>query len=317
MTPNRAALTSLVDYAGLFPPAALDLSRVVSNHLRYLRSPERWLLGRLIVPRTRLDELDARLTHAGGEAAAGQALPWTISVLASVDDEALDALGDQVARFNERQPRQGAAVVAVELAVRSVEEIDRAARLVPDRYERYVEVPLDDRLPDLIRAAALAGCYAKVRAGGITADAFPDPAALARFMTLCALHEVPFKATAGLHHPFRGSYPLTYEPQSLCATMHGFLNLAVASALLYTGRIGEAETAAILESGEEFPLADKGIRWQSHRVGGEELSFSRAHLFRSVGSCSFEDAVGDLRRARWIERSTDDTDYTDSADSTA
>ena len=305
MNPNRAALTSLVDYAGLFPPAALDLSRVVANHLRSLRSPDRWLLGRLIVPRTRLDELDALLRDAGEEAAAGQALPWTISVLTSMEDDSLDALGDQVARFNERQRRQGAAVVAVELAVRSVEEIDRAARLVPDRYERYAEIPLDERLPDLIRAAALAGCYAKVRAGGITADVFPAPAALARFMTLCAVHEVPFKATAGLHHPFRGSYPLTYEPQSLCATMHGFLNLVVASALLYTGRIGEAETAAILGSEEDFALADEGIRWHSHRVSAEELSFSRAHLFRSVGSCSFEDAVADLRRARWIEESTD------------
>lgn len=300
MDPTRAALASLIDYAGLFPPAALDLAGVVSNHLRYLRSPERWLLGRLIVPRARLDGLEALLRKAGADAAAGQALPWTISVLAAPDDPALDTLGGEVARFNERLHADGAAVVAIELAVRTDADIDRAARQLPERYERYLELPLDGRLPDLVRATALAGCYAKVRTGGVTAETFPSPAALARFIALCTEHEVPFKATAGLHHPFRGSYPLTYEPQSLRATMHGFMNLVMASALLYAGRIGEETAAAILASGGPFTLEENGIRWGSHLASGLELSFSRAHLFRSVGSCSFEDGLGDLRRAGWI-----------------
>jgi len=34
---------------------------------------------------------------------------------------------------------------------------------------------------------------------------------------------VPFKATAGLHHPLRCIHPLTHEPNSPAAAMHGFL----------------------------------------------------------------------------------------------
>ena len=297
MNPTRAALASLIDYAGLFPPASRDLPSVLADHRRYLRSPDRWLLGRLIVPRARLDDLASLI--AGESPSDGEALPWTISVLAGAEAP-LEPLGDEVGRLNPRLRRHGAAIVAIEVAVRTAGEIDRVARLVPDRYERYVELPLDEGLPRLVRAAAAGGCYAKVRSGGITAEAFPAPAALARFMALCAGHEVPFKATAGLHHPFRGSYPLTYEPQSVRATMHGFVPLVMAAALLYTRRIDEDAAAEILASREPFRIEEDGLRWGSHVVSGLDLSFSRAHLFRSVGSCSFEDALGDLRGAGWI-----------------
>ena len=45
----------------------------------------------------------------------------------------------------------------------------------------------------------------------------------------------PFKATAGLHHAVRGCYPLTYERDSQTATMHGFLNVSTAAAIVYSG----------------------------------------------------------------------------------
>jgi hypothetical protein len=295
MDPTRSALTGLIDYAGLFPPAGLDLPHVVANYVRYLQSAERWLLGRLIVPRARLDELGALWPD---DATGG--VPWTISVLGALD-ETLGTIGSDIVRFNERHTTRGVAAVAVEVPAQDVAGVERIARLVPERFERYVELPLDEHLSRLLDAAAAAGLYAKVRTGGLTADAVPAPAILARFMTACAVREVPFKATAGLHHPFRGSYPLTYEPQSASATMHGFLNLAVAGALLYTRRIGEQEAAEILGAEELFVVAPEGLRWRTHTITGEELSFSRAHLFRSVGSCSFEDALGDLRRSGWLE----------------
>ena len=37
----HAALADFIDYAGLFPPAGLDLQTTVANHDRYARSPER------------------------------------------------------------------------------------------------------------------------------------------------------------------------------------------------------------------------------------------------------------------------------------
>jgi hypothetical protein len=46
----QALLTNLIDYAGLYPPAALPLTSVLSNYQRYLDSPQAWMLNRLVLP---------------------------------------------------------------------------------------------------------------------------------------------------------------------------------------------------------------------------------------------------------------------------
>ena len=296
MHPLRAALAGLIDYAGLFPPASLDLPRVVANHQRYLGTAECWLLGRLIVPLASLPELEGLPTSSGAESSGA----WTVSVLAGPADSPA-AIADRVSRFNDRHQPQ-IAVVAIELAARTPELVARFAATVPERYERYIELPLDGRLPALLDAVATGGCYAKVRTGGITAEAFPPAGALARFLGGCASRAVPFKATAGLHHPVRGSYRLTYEPQSPAAVMHGFVNLLVASGLLAAGRIADADAIAILETTDAsaFRMEDEGIRWGDHLLDIEQCLVTRAHVLRSVGSCSFEDAVADLTALGWV-----------------
>lgn len=53
----RALLTSLIDYAGLYPPAALSLAAALDNYRRYLTLPESWILNRLVLPAAKLDEV--------------------------------------------------------------------------------------------------------------------------------------------------------------------------------------------------------------------------------------------------------------------
>ncbi len=53
----QALLRNLIDYAGLYPPAALPLPQVLENYARYLDSPERWMLNRLVLPEARLGEV--------------------------------------------------------------------------------------------------------------------------------------------------------------------------------------------------------------------------------------------------------------------
>src|SRR4051812_47585844 len=57
MTALRSLLTGIVDYAGLFPPASLDMSTAVSNYRSYETDPSAWMLGRFVVPVARLAEL--------------------------------------------------------------------------------------------------------------------------------------------------------------------------------------------------------------------------------------------------------------------
>jgi hypothetical protein len=55
-TSLRALLTHLIDYAGLYPPAGLALPAVAENYSRYLTSAESWMLNRLVLPQSKLNE---------------------------------------------------------------------------------------------------------------------------------------------------------------------------------------------------------------------------------------------------------------------
>ena len=46
----RALLTGVIDYAGLFPPAALPMADAVRNYDAYRNGEHAWMLGRFVVP---------------------------------------------------------------------------------------------------------------------------------------------------------------------------------------------------------------------------------------------------------------------------
>ena len=53
----RALLEEIIDYAGLFPPAGLSMERALENYAEYASGPRAWMLGKFVVPASRLDEL--------------------------------------------------------------------------------------------------------------------------------------------------------------------------------------------------------------------------------------------------------------------
>ena len=50
-------LAGLIDYAGLFPPASLDMRSAVGNYLDYRRGSRAGVLGRFVVSLDRLGEM--------------------------------------------------------------------------------------------------------------------------------------------------------------------------------------------------------------------------------------------------------------------
>ena len=290
----RALLEELIDYAGLFPPARLDMAPAVREYADRRSGPDAWALGRFIVPSARLDEFE-------GAASAllprvGAAAPWRLSVLGG-PDPAHDA--EQVWAFNERHAHTaiGRAVIdTMELKASDVATIERLVRSVPAGITAYVEVPAAGDIADLILALGNLKARAKVRTGGVTPDAFPAAADLARFIHLCIGLGVPFKATAGLHHPLRGEYPLTYEPDSACATMYGFLNVFLATAFAQQG-LGLDDLRAVLEERDAaaFAFDDTGVTWRGRRAGADDLAELRSRGAAAFGSCSFGEPIGDLR----------------------
>lgn len=237
----RVLLEGLIDYAGLFPPAALPMQDAVRNYARYREGEHAFALGRFVVPADRAEEVPRE---------------FPLSVL-GVD----------------------------EVKASSEEEI---ARFAPGTYVEIADVGLLD-------AIAKHGVRAKIRTGGITPDAFPAIDNVAAFLRACKEKGVAFKATAGLHHPLRCVRPLTYEPNAATGTMHGFLNVFLAAALLEHAEAILAETDA-----QAFSFEDDGVSWRGHRASTDDLATMRKTFATSFGSCSFEEPIEDLRNLGWL-----------------
>jgi hypothetical protein len=283
----RILLHQIVDYAGLFPPASLTMDQATANYAAYREQPEAWMLGRFVVPVARLADFE----DAAGPL-LGQGPGWRLSALLGADTAADIATLDA---FNRRHTGR-ATIDVVELRAASVYEIVAAGRAIGMDLTAYVEIPPDADPRPLIAQIEAAGLRAKIRTGGVTAEAFPDAETVARFIAACVENEVAFKATAGLHHPIRAAYRLTYAPDSPSAPMYGYLNVFVAAALLSDGGSLEDAVAVLRETDPAaFQFDESGISVRGRCLPNKLLAHTREGTAIAFGSCSFREPVDDLR----------------------
>jgi hypothetical protein len=278
----RALLAGIVDYAGLFPPAALDMPSAVKNYQAYRSGDERWMLGRFVVGIARLPELRATIATMRGKEEA-----WPVSVVAPDAAAATGVLrGPDDVKVR---------IESVEVRAGSVADVALLSRAAPKTREVYVEVPLDGSAPELLDAIAGAKLRAKVRTGGVTGDAFPPAGEIVSFIRACLDRNLPFKATAGLHHPLRGNYRLTYEASAPTGPMFGYLNVFLAAAFMRNG-LNDKEAAELLVETDAAAIIveDERIRWRDSEIGVETIKAVRARVATSFGSCSFREPVDEL-----------------------
>ncbi len=286
----RAAFAGIVDYAGLFPPAALSMTEAVTEYARERRGQDRWMLGRFVVAASRLEEMGTALEAEGIAPEVHD--PWRVSAVMGVH------VPDELSRINAFRARwesRGVMVDAIEFKVSSVGKVLTVAEQIPAAYQRFFEVPPEGPYGQLVAAIGRVGAFAKIRTGGTTPELFPSAESLTAFLIAATGHHVPFKATAGLHHPFRGSHRLTYQADAESFTMFGYVNVLLATALLL--RDGDGEIAqAVLEEADAsaFDRDDDALMWQGHRFAWDELASARERAFTSFGSCSFREPVDEL-----------------------
>ncbi len=298
---RRALLEGFVDYAGMFPPASLPVEEAVAGYRRARSGPYGWMLGRFLCPSSRLDDLAGELTRT---MATGER-PWGVSAVIDRPGGSVDA-----AAFD-RYMDPGARVVLVELAAPAeamaagdvtavagalAPTVDGTLAVSPD-VTPFLEIPVAGADPaavgravaalDALRVTRMRGIGAKMRTGGLTPAAFPTPDEAAGFVAACAGHKLPFKATAGMHHPLR------HFDTELGVHRHGFLNLLTAAALAAGGSTPQDVTAAMAGTGS-IAVGAAGITWEGSRIGITALRDMRNHLFPSYGSCSFDEPVDDL-----------------------
>jgi len=290
--PLRALLRGIVDYAGLFPPASLDMPTAISDYAEHRDGPHAWALGRFILPAARLEEFQLAGTPFFPREGTRS---WALSALLGSD---LEEDVERIERFNtdHRNARAGAVLVdTVELKTYSEHDVARASERLDRRFDTYMEIPIAEDPAELVDAISETTAKAKIRTGGVTPDAFPSSAHIVRFMKRCIDRGVRFKATAGLHHPLRAEYRLTYAADAPKGMMYGFLNVLLAVAAL-RALLGEETAAALLEerSAASLSFDERGVRWRGRDLPMEILERARDSM-TSFGSCSFRDPVDDLR----------------------
>lgn len=321
-------LTGLVDYAGLFPPAKLDMTRAVARYAQHRAGPHAWGLSRFICPVSRLAEfaaaaapllpnLDAIPAGAGVPVAAGTPPhgaharssgrpgaapadappePWTLSVLIDGPlDQNLAAISD----FNlshYKNHHSSAVIDTIEIKVATPEAIDMALDRIPEELYPFFEIPVTGDARGFATALAGTGAHAKIRTGGITPELFPSGEQIADFLFAMNAADVAFKATAGLHHPIRGSHALTYEPEAPTCTMHGFLNVFLAAAMIREVELDRATALQLLNehAPEPFKFTDDAVHWRGIHLPTAKLADARENFAICFGSCSFAEPIDDL-----------------------
>ena len=237
-TIRQALFSGLIDHAPTFPPEELPLDQGLAEHRRIRQSDDGWIVNRFVCPASKLSKLG---------------------------DEALRL---SVVIDTGKLPEADARIEAVEAAGLDPEVLFDAAP------EVYFELPLRDDVSFRILQIGELGLRAKVRCGGTVLPSVP---ALAEFVQACRRLEVPFKATAGLHHPVRSGDD------------HGFLNLLAAATF------GDEEEALAEEDPSAFAVTDETFSWREHEAGADEIARARRELFVSFGSCSAQEPIDGLR----------------------
>ncbi len=298
-------LDGLIDYAGLFPPAKLDMQPMVETYRRVMLDPRGWMVGRVIVPVARLMEFEAAAASILPD--EEEAEPWCLSALTRpCGDEGFSEDLAAIESFNARHadPAAGRAVVdVIEAKGGTAADIDRALDVLPDDLFPFIEMSACDDPRGSLAVLAGSEAAAKIRTGGVTADLYPSSADVARFIVSAAAAGVPFKATAGMHHPMPNDNP------KVPARQHGFIGvfLAAASAHALESDVDAVRKIIECDKPSAFAFGDDVVRVGSCEISRDEIEESRLGFGISYGSCSVDEPWEDLEALGWLEPATETT----------
>ena len=293
----RALLNQAIDYAGMFPPCALQLEPALRNQASYVRSSEAWMLNGFVLPVGQFNATTKFISqfdpsHPLRVAALG---PKSANVEGFVD-----ALKDASAAVRSFSGSDGNLASVSHLEMFLPDDVDsvslKAARAIVGELPVFWEAPPEKAEQTI---ALIAGHNSgddaptfgyKLRTGGVTADAFPTSAQIARALVTAAKHQLPIKFTAGLHHPIR------QFRDEVKTKMHGFLNVLGAAVLAAEHQWEPDQAMTMLEDEDprSFSFTGDFFAWRDWKIDTQCLQHQRKFV-KSFGSCSFDEPRGDLR----------------------
>jgi hypothetical protein len=298
----RALLEHSIDYAGMFPPCALELEPALTNQARYVRLDERWMLNAFVLPVGQFDAAKQFLPLFD------PTRPLCISALGPKTENAtafLEALEETDGAIRSLAAHNVDLVSIGQLEMFLPDDVDSTllneARSIVGDLPAFWEVP-SERAERTIALLAEHNSNTgqptfgyKMRTGGVTADAFPASAQIAPALVAPATHQVPIKFTAGLHHPLR-----QYR-EEVKTKMHGFLNVLGAAVLAAEHRWDAGQTTGMLEDEDasSFHFDDEFFVWRNWKIDLQRLR-DRRRFVTTFGSCSFDEPREDLRALKLL-----------------
>ena len=293
----RALLDQAIDYAGMFPPCALQLEPALRNQASYVRSSEAWMLNGFVLPVGQFNAATKFISQFD------PSHPLRVAALGPKTTNAagfLDALENAVTAVRSFSRSDVDLMSVSHLEMFLPDDVDSAslkeARAIVGELPVFWEAP-PERAKQTI--ALIAGHNSdedkatfgyKLRTGGVTADAFPTSAQIACALVTAATHQLPIKFTAGLHHPIR------QFRDEVKTKMHGFLNV-LGAAVLAAEHQWDADHAVTMLEDEDprsFSFTDDFFAWRDWKIDTERLQYRRKFV-KSFGSCSFDEPRDDLR----------------------
>src|SRR5215204_4797003 len=176
----------------MFPPGNASADEAVRRHLEHRQAWYAGLIGPLVVPDQQLVEVGRAALRRGSDA-------LDLSVINT------GGAGGLVSLANRAVP--GVRVVAVESALRDLDDLGgNAARVAAAAAELdesvlvFVEIPYTPGWERAVEEVEGAGLLGKIRTGSPDNTGTPPYAQLAEQLSVLVEADLPFKATAGLHH---------------------------------------------------------------------------------------------------------------------
>ncbi len=301
-----------IDYAGMFPPASLDLPTAFQNYVSYLEGPYGWMLSRFICPVGKLNELSALLKESDKKypqklrlSILGKSTENSLKFINSIKEDIVE-----ISFFRTRHENEADVdVYETPLPADTSKEPDtyRIRGMIDDvsdlfesavnnnmrYYYEYLPTP---NLPIVIKAlwyhnkgSRMAGY--KLRTGGTDASSFPTPEEIALAIKTCKEYDVPMKCTAGLH------YPISHYDDSVKTKMCGFLNVFGAAIIEHCHNTTEEVIEAIIrdENPADFTFTENSFKWKNLLILASEVELARKELMNSFGSCSFDEPIENLK----------------------
>jgi hypothetical protein len=320
--PSRSVqgfLHNTIDYAGLFPPASLNLEESLDNFAGYLIGPQSWMLSKFVCPFRKTKELSLL---PGFKSSRNKIRLSLLSTSSLKTDEFIQFFTDDMLSFRELPDefhnKSVFETIELKFPLELIEKnskdsirifLDSLSEIVKEHFNHrifiFCELPVigdfDHNLKNTVKEIcehneAFNDAGFKLRTGGTDLSDFPSPDIIVSTMRQCLVHKVTLKFTAGMHHPIR------HHDTNLKTMMHGFINVFGAGILAFRHAISDRELREMIsdEDPTNFKFSDDAFEWREWKSDTEEIHGARNGLVLSFGSCSFDEPVEDLKKLRLI-----------------